>query len=314
MYTKIIGTGSYLPEKIVTNADLEEKLHTNNEWIISRTGISQRHIAGIKDSVASMAFHAAQKAIFMSGIDKNAIGLIIVATTTSKYVFPSSACIVQHMLGINDHSLAAFDIAAACSGFIYALSIADQYIKNGTVKYALVIGSDILTQTLDPNDHKTIILFGDGAGAVVLGFSKSAGILSTHLHADGRYEDLLKLHIKNSSSYLTMKGKKIFKIAINKLIDLIHETLRFNQIKAHALDWIIPHQANLRIINATIKKLGLNKDKFIINLDRYGNTSAASIPTALDEAVKDGRIQQKQLILLEAFGSGLTWGSALIIF
>ncbi|WWO97280.1 MAG: beta-ketoacyl-ACP synthase III [Candidatus Dasytiphilus stammeri] len=314
MYTTIIGTGSYLPEKIVTNADLEEILHTNNEWIISRTGISKRHIAGKKDSVASMAFSAAQKAIFSAGIDKNAIGLIIVATTTSKYVFPSSACMVQKMLGINNDCIAAFDVAAACSGFIYALSIADQYIKNGSVKYALVIGSDILTKTLDPNDYKTRILFGDAAGAIVLGFSKTAGILSTHLHADGRYKDLLKLNIKSSSGYLTMKGKQLFKIAINKLTDLINETLNINKINLHTLDWIILHQANLRIINATVKKLGLNKDKIIITLDRYGNTSSASIPTTLDEAVRDGRIQSKQLILLEAFGAGLTWGSALIIF
>ncbi|WWO98632.1 MAG: beta-ketoacyl-ACP synthase III [Candidatus Dasytiphilus stammeri] len=321
MYTSIIGTGSYLPEKIVTNADLEERIHYDKEWIVSTTGIHKRHIADIKDSVASMAFRAAERAIFMAGIDKNAIGLIIVATTTSRYVFPSSACIVQNLLGINKHCVAAFDVAAACTGFIYAISIADQYIKNGMVKYALVIGSDILSHRLDPNDPKTIILFGDGAGAVVLGFSKKPGILSTHLHADGRYGDLLKLpgsgHISSkysSSYYLTMEGKKLFKIAINKLRDLIDETLKLNNIKAHALDWIIPHQANLRIINATIKKLGLNQQKVIITLDRYGNTSSASIPTALDEAVRDGRIQQKQLILLEAFGAGLTWGSALIIF
>ncbi|WWP00182.1 MAG: beta-ketoacyl-ACP synthase III [Candidatus Dasytiphilus stammeri] len=312
MYSIIIGTGSYLPKTIVTNADLEETLHTNNEWIVSRTGISKRHIAGKKDSVTTMAFCAAQKAIVRAGIDKNAIGLIIVATTTSQYVFPSSACMVQNMLGINHHCIAAFDVAAACTGFIYALSIADQYIKNGTVKYALVIGSDILTKTLDPNDYKTRILFGDAAGAVVLGFSKTAGILSTHLHADGSYNDLLKL--KSSSGYLTMKGKQLFKIAVHKLTDLINETLNINKINLHTLDWIILHQANLRIIHATVKKLGLNLKKMIITLDRYGNTSSASIPTALDEAVRDGRIQPKQLILLEAFGAGLTWGSALIIF
>ncbi|WWO95235.1 MAG: beta-ketoacyl-ACP synthase III [Candidatus Dasytiphilus stammeri] len=314
MYTKIIGTGSYFPEQILTNTDLEKNLKINNNWIIARTGIRKRHIAGLKDSVASMGFYAAQKAIIMAGINKNHLGLIIVATTTSNYVFPSSACMVQNMLGIHEHGIAAFDVAAACTGFIYAISIADQYIKNRIVQYALVIGSDTLTKILDPNDHKTIILFGDGAGAVILGFSKTAGILSTHLHADGRYQDLLKLQFKNSLGDLIMKGKPLFKMAINKLTDLISETLNANQIRVHALNWIIPHQANLRIINAIIKKLKLNKEKIIITLDRYGNTSSASIPTALDEAVRDGRIQPKQLILLEAFGAGLTWGSALILF
>ncbi|WWO99497.1 MAG: beta-ketoacyl-ACP synthase III [Candidatus Dasytiphilus stammeri] len=319
MYTKIIGTGSYLPKMVVTNADLEKIIKTSDEWIVTRTGIRERRIAGTDESVASMGFHAAKQALGMAEIDKNALGLIIVATTTSSHAFPSSACMIQQLLGVNDNEVAAFDLAAACAGFIYALSVADQYVKNGMVKYALVIGADVLARTIDPKDRGTMILFGDGAGAVILGASKRAGILSTHLHADGRYGKLLTLPFddrtcKKKSSYLTMRGNEVFKIAVNELTRLVEETLKINNLDCLDLDWLIPHQANLRIIKATVKKLGLSIEKVIITLDRYGNTSAASVPSALDEAVRDKRIQQGQLILLEAFGGGLTWGSALVNF
>ncbi|WWP01898.1 MAG: beta-ketoacyl-ACP synthase III [Candidatus Dasytiphilus stammeri] len=320
MYTKIIGTGSYFPKIVVTNADLENIIETSDEWIVTRTGIRERRIAGTEESVASMGFHAAKQALGMAEINKNALGLIIVATTTSSHAFPSSACMIQQLLGVNDNEVAAFDLAAACAGFIYALSVADQYVKNGMVKYALVIGADVLARTIDPKDRGTMILFGDGAGAVVLGASKSAGILSTHLHADGRYGKLLTLPLPfddrtgKKSSYLTMRGNEVFKMAVNELTRLVEETLKINNLDCLDLDWLIPHQANLRIIKATVKKLGLSIEKVIITLDRYGNTSAASVPSALDEAVRDERIQQGQLILLEAFGGGLTWGSALVNF
>ncbi|WP_241609465.1 beta-ketoacyl-ACP synthase III [Rosenbergiella australiborealis] len=317
MFSKIMGTGSYLPEQIRTNADLEKMVDTSDEWIVTRTGIRERRIAGVDENVATMGFHAAQKAIDMAGIDKNDIGLIIVATTSSSHAFPSSACMIQQMLAIAD--CPAFDLAAACAGFTYALSVADQYIKNGAVKHALVIGSDALTRTLDPADRGTVILFGDGAGAVLLGQSESAGIISTHLHADGNFGKLLSLSYQDRAhqeqpSYLTMAGNEVFKVAVTELAHIVEETLSANGIDRSELDWLVPHQANLRIISATAKKLQMGMDKVVVTLDRHGNTSAASVPTALDEAVRDGRIQRGQLILLEAFGGGFTWGSALVRF
>lgn len=317
MYTKIIGTGSYLPEQVRTNADLEKMVETSDEWIVSRTGIRERRIAGPDETVATMGFQAAQRALEMAGVDASEIGLIIVATTSSSHAFPSSACMIQQMLGIND--AAAFDLAAACAGFTYALSVADQYVKNGAVKHALVIGADVLARTLDPNDRGTIILFGDGAGAVVLGASEEQGIISTHLHADGRYGQLLTLPYQDRAnqeqpSYLTMAGNEVFKVAVTELAHIVEETLQANNLDREMLDWLVPHQANLRIISATARKLGMGMDKVVVTLDRHGNTSAASVPSALDEAVRDGRIQRGQLILLEAFGGGFTWGSALVRF
>ncbi|QKJ86773.1 3-oxoacyl-[acyl-carrier-protein] synthase 3 [Paramixta manurensis] len=317
MYTKIIGTGSYLPAQVRTNADLEKMVETSDEWIVTRTGIRERRIAGPDETVASMGFHAAERALEMAGIDKSDIGLIIVATTSSSHAFPSSACMVQQMLGVTD--CAAFDLAAACAGFTYALSVADQYIKNGAVKHALIIGADVLARTLDPNDRGTIILFGDGAGAVVLGASEEPGIISTHLHADGRYGQLLTLPYQDRAqqdqpAYLTMAGNEVFKVAVTELAHIVDETLQANNLDREMLDWLVPHQANLRIISATAKKLGMGMDKVVVTLDRHGNTSAASVPAALDEAVRDGRIKPGQLILLEAFGGGFTWGSALVRF
>lgn len=317
MYTKIIGTGSYLPAQVRTNADLEKMVETSDEWIVTRTGIRERRVAAPDENVATMGFAAAKRALEMAGIDKKDIGLIVVATTSSSHAFPSSACMIQQQLGIED--CAAFDLAAACAGFTYGLSVADQFIKNGAVKYALVIGADALTRTLDPEDRGTIILFGDGAGAVVLGASEEPGIISTHLHADGRYGELLSLTYQDRSqqdqpSYLKMSGNEVFKVAVTELAHVVDETLQANNLEREALDWLVPHQANLRIISATARKLGMGMDKVVVTLDRHGNTSAASVPAAFDEAVRDGRIQRGQLVLLEAFGGGFTWGSALVRF
>lgn len=317
MYTKILGTGSYLPVQVRTNADLEKMVDTSDEWIVTRTGIRERRIAAADETVATMGCQAAEKALEMAGVAKEDIGLIVVATTTSTHAFPSAACQVQKMLGIKD--CAAFDLAAACAGFTYALSVADQYVKNGAVKQALVIGADALSRTLDPQDRSTIILFGDGAGAVLLGVSKEPGILSTHLHANGNYGGLLTLPFKERQNlekpaYVTMAGNEVFKVAVNELAHIVDETLQANDMARSALDWLVPHQANLRIINATAKKLGMGMDKVVVTLDRHGNTSAASVPAALDEAVRDGRIQRGHLVLLEAFGGGFTWGSALVCF
>ncbi|AVV37436.1 MULTISPECIES: beta-ketoacyl-ACP synthase III [Pantoea] len=317
MYTKIIGTGSYLPSQVRTNADLEKMVETSDEWIVTRTGIRERRIAAPDETVATMGFSAAQRALEMAGIEANDVGLIIVATTSSSHAFPSSACMIQQMLEIKD--CAAFDLAAACAGFTYALSVADQYIKNGAVKHALVIGADVLARALDPEDRGTIILFGDGAGAVVLGQSEEQGIISTHLHADGRYAQLLTLPYQDRAhqdqpAYVTMAGNEVFKVAVTELAHIVDETLQANNLDREMLDWLVPHQANLRIISATAKKLGMTMDKVVVTLDRHGNTSAASVPSALDEAVRDGRIKPGHLILLEAFGGGFTWGSALVRF
>lgn len=316
MYTRILGTGSYLPVQVRTNADLERMVETSDEWIVSRTGIRERRIAAPDENVSTMAFEAAKHALEMSGLDKDEIGLIVVATTSATHAFPSAACQVQNMLGIK--GCAAFDVAAACAGFTYALSIADQYVKNGAVKHALVIGSDTLSRTLDPQDRGTVILFGDGAGAVVLGASDEAGILSTHIHADGRYGELLTLpnrqRYTDDQAYLTMAGNEVFKVAVTELAHIVDESLAANNLERSDLDWLVPHQANLRIISATARKLGMGMDKVVVTLDRHGNTSAASVPSALDEAVRDGRIKPGQLILLEAFGGGFTWGSALVRF
>ncbi|ATA23599.1 3-oxoacyl-ACP synthase [Brenneria goodwinii] len=317
MYTKIIGTGSYLPEQIRTNADLEKMVDTSDEWIVTRTGIRERRIATPDENVATMGYHAAQKALEMAGIDKSQVGLLIVATTSSTHAFPSAACQIQQLLEIKD--TIAFDLAAACAGFTYALGVADQYVKSGAVDYALVVGSDTLSRTLDPEDRGTLILFGDGAGAVLLTASEQPGILSTHLHADGRYGELLTLPHQDRNNpekpaYLTMSGNEVFKVAVTELAHIVEETLRASQLDKSELDWLVPHQANLRIISATAKKLGMGMDKVVVTLDRHGNTSAASVPCALDEAVRDGRIKPGQLVLLEAFGGGFTWGSALIRF
>jgi 3-oxoacyl-[acyl-carrier-protein] synthase-3 len=318
MYSRILGTGSYLPEQIRTNADLAKMVETSDEWIVTRTGIRERRIASSEETVAVMGHKAAEHAIEMAGIDKDDIDLILLATSTASHAFPSSACQVQGLLG--NKPCPAFDLSAACSGFIFALSVADQYIKTGNAKHVLVIGSDRVSHSCDPEDRATCILFGDGAGAVVLGASEEAGILSTHLGSDGRFGDLLTLAVPqygdefSEGTWLTMAGNEVFKVAVTRLSSLVKETLEANNMDKSELDWLVPHQANLRIISATAKKLAMSMDRVVVTLDRHGNTSAATVPTALDEAVRDGRIQRGHTLLLEAFGGGFTWGSALVKF
>ncbi len=316
MYSKILGTGSYLPSKVRTNADLEKMVETSDEWIVARTGIKERRIAAEDESVADMGYIAAKNAIEMAGISKDDIDLIIVATTSSTHAFPSSACQVQAKLEIS--GCGAFDMAAACTGFVYALSVADQHIKSGQCKNVLVIGADTLSKTCDELDRSTVILFGDAAGAVVVGASEEPGILSTHLGADGKYGDLLSLEMPvrggEFDKWLHMTGNEVFKVAVTQLSRLVTDTLKANNMDKSDLDWLVPHQANLRIISATAKKLAMPLEQVVITLDKHGNTSAATVPTALDEAVRDGRIKRGQTLLLEAFGGGFTWGSALVKF
>jgi 3-oxoacyl-[acyl-carrier-protein] synthase-3 len=317
-YSKILGTGSYLPEKILTNHDLEDMVQTSHEWIVERTGIEERHIAADDETTSSISEIAARRAIEASGIDISEITLIIVGTATPDNVFPSTACLLQNRLGLN--GTAAFDVTAACSGFIYALSIADQYIKTGVHKKVLVVGAEILSRVTDWTDRNSCILFADGAGAVVLGASEEQGIISTHIHADGQYGDLLALANPSQEQtpyitpYITMKGNDVFKVAVKTLSRIVDETLESNNIRRRDIDWLIPHQANIRIIKATAKKLNMSMDQVVVTVNKHGNTSSASIPLALDIAVRDGRIQPGQLMLLEAFGGGFTWGSALIRF
>jgi 3-oxoacyl-[acyl-carrier-protein] synthase III len=317
MYSRIIGTGSYFPSQVRTNADLETMVETTDEWIIERTGIKERRIIADNETVATMGAQAALKAIEAAGIDKNSIDMIVMATTSASRALPSAACEVQRELDIP--GIPAFDVAAACAGFCYALSIADQYVKSGMAKRVLVIGADCLSRLMSPEDRSMVILFGDAAGAVILEASEQPGILSTHIHADGKHSELL--YVDNPirgveasvhTSWGAMKGNEVFKVAVTRLSEVVEQTLAANQMDKSQIDWLVPHQANLRIISAVARKLDMSMDQVVINLDRYGNTSAATVPTALDEAVRDGRIQRGQTILLEAFGSGFAWASALV--
>tara|TARA_S200000501_G_C20864318_1_gene761274 strand:- start:2417 stop:3340 length:924 start_codon:yes stop_codon:yes gene_type:complete len=305
MNSKIIGTGGYLPAKVLTNKDLETIVDTTDDWIIERTGIQQRHISEPGETTSSMATKASIDAIKSANINNDDIDLIIVATTTPDMVFPSTACILQNNLKIK---APAFDVQAACTGFIYAMSIADNYIRTGTSKNVLIVGAEKYSNLLDWSDRSTCVLFGDGAGAVVLSAKPEEGIISSHIHADGQYNDLLD--VKNEQ--IRMKGNEVFKVAVNTLSKLVDETLEKNNMDKSDIDWLVPHQANLRIIKAAAKKLSLSLDQVVVTVDRHANTSAASIPLALNEAVKDGRIKDDQVILLEAFGSGFTWGSVLL--
>lgn len=313
IYSKILGTGSYLPNKTLTNFDLEKIVETTNDWIVERTGIHQRHIAEEYESSLSMSKHAAEQAMEVAGITPKDIGMIIIATTTPQKVFPSTSCLLQEAFGIS--GCPAFDLnSTACAGFMYAFSIADQYIRQGVIKYALVIGSELASRVIDWTDRSTCILFGDGAGAVVLGASKEPGILSTHLHADGMHKDVLYLDslIGQDRTYMKMAGNQLFKIAVNVLGDLFDETLAANSIEKSDIDWLVPHQANLRIIQAMAKKLDLPMERVIVTLDKQANTSSASIPLALDKGIRDGRIKRGEMLLLEGIGGGLAWGSALV--
>lgn len=316
MYSRIIGTGSYLPEKILTNHDLENMVDTSDEWIRTRTGITQRHIAR-EDQVASdLALYACQNAMQAAGVTNKDIDLIIVATTTPDMIFPSTACILQNKLGIED--CPAFDVQAVCSGFVYALATADMFVSSGKCRNALVVGSEIYSKILDWNDRNTCVLFGDGAGAVVLSQSDQPGILSTHLHASGSHSNILSAPgcisrgKVQGTPYINMEGNAVFKFAVKVLEEVVQEAIAKNNLQSTDIDWLIPHQANIRIIQSTAKKLGLPMNKVVVTVDKHGNTSAASIPLALDIAVRDGRIQPDQLILLEGVGGGLTWGAVLL--
>ncbi len=311
MFARIKGTGSYLPEKILTNADLERMVETSDEWIVARTGIRERHIAAEDETTSDLCMHASRAAIEAAGINPQEIDLIIVATTTPDTIFPSTACLLQEKLGLINQC-PAFDIQAVCSGFIYALSTADQFIKSGQNKCVLVVGGEKMSSITDWTDRTNCILWGDGAGAVILTASDVPGIISTHLHADGRYKDLLKVGPTNDRLCIKMEGNAVFKVAVNTLDSIVDETLKANGMKKTDIDWVVPHQANIRILQATAKKLGLSMDKVVATIAQHGNTSGASIPLALDVAVRDGRIKRGETILMEAFGGGFTWGSALV--
>ena len=316
MNSRILSTGSYLPSHIRTNADLEKMVDTSDEWIVTRSGIRERRIAATDETVATMGFEAAKNAIEAAQINPQDIELIIVATTSHSHAYPSAACQVQGLLNIDD--AISFDLAAACTGFIYALSVADQFIRAGKVKKALVIGSDLNSRKLDETDRSTVVLFGDGAGAVILEASEQEGIISTHLHASADKNNALVLAQPErgieKSGYIEMQGNETFKLAVRELSNVVEETLLANNLDKKDLDWLVPHQANLRIITATAKKLEMDMSQVVVTLDKYANNSAATVPVALDEAVRDGRIQRGQLLLLEAFGGGWTWGSALVRF
>lgn len=314
-YTKILGTGSYLPKKILTNFDMEKLVDTTHEWILERTGIRERHMAEADENAVTMAEQAARVAVDTAELSFADLDMIIVASTTPYMVFPSTACLLQERFGIA--GCPAFDLnATACAGFIYGFSIADQYIRTGVAKNVLVIGSEIMSRVVDWNDRSTCVLFGDGAGAVVLGVSHEPGILSTHLHADGTHKDVLYLPLGTVNApnleSVKMMGNQLFKLAVNILGGLFDETLAANHLKKTDVEWLVPHQANIRIIQAMAKKLELPLDRVAITLDTQGNTSSASIPLALDHAIRDGRIKRGQLLMLEGFGGGLAWGSALV--
>ncbi|MDO8706096.1 MAG: beta-ketoacyl-ACP synthase III [Sulfuricaulis sp.] len=318
-HARIIGTGGYLPAKVLTNHDLEKMVETTDQWIFERTGIRERHIAAEGETSSAMAEQAARRAIEAAGIGMKDIDLIIVATTTADQIFPSTACLLQNRLGI--HGCPAFDVQAVCTGFIYGLGIADKFIRTGSAKCALVVGTETLSRITDWSDRTTCVLFGDGAGAVVLAAADKPGIISTHMHADGKYKDLLSVpagislgydKVVNGVAYMKMEGNEVFKVAVNTLGRIVDETLAANHMKKSDIQWLVPHQANLRIIAATAKKLGMSMDRVVMTVDRHGNTSAASIPLAFDEAVRDGRIKPGEIVMMEAFGGGFTWGSVLL--
>jgi len=319
VYSRIIGTGGYLPEKIVTNQDLARTVDTSDEWIFERTGIRQRHIAADGEFTLDLAEAASRRAIDAAGISSAEIDLIVVATTTADQVFPSTACLLQSRL--DNHGCPAFDIQAVCTGFVYALAVADKFVRTGSAKCALVVGAETFSRIIDWTDRNTCVLFGDGAGAVVLRADSRAGILSTHLHADGDYAELLHVPsgistnytaVQTGRAYVEMAGSEVFKMAVKTLGRIVDETLSANSLEKSDVDWLVPHQANIRIIAATARKLGMPMSKVVQTVAEHGNTSAASIPLALDVAVRAGDIKPGETILMEGFGGGFTWGSALV--
>ena len=315
-YSRIVGTGSYLPQKVLTNRDLELAVDTTDEWIYTRTGIRQRHIAADDEKTSDLALKASRSALRAAGIAPGDLDLIVMATTTPDMVFPSTACLLQAKLGVRN--CPAFDVQAVCSGFVYGLATADSFMRSGQYRNALVVGAEIYSRILDWSDRSTCVLFGDGAGAVVLRRDSTPGIMSTHLHADGSYANQLSVPGTvcggkvSGRPLLQMDGGGVFKFAVKALDDLVEETLAANGMQKSDIDWLVPHQANIRIIQASAKKLGLSMEKVVVTVDRHANTSAASIPLALDEAARDGRIRAGQYVLLEAVGGGFTWGAALV--
>jgi 3-oxoacyl-[acyl-carrier-protein] synthase-3 len=320
IYARIVGTGSALPERVLTNADLEKFVDTSDEWIRERTGIRQRHVAADGETTGDLATLAAQRALDAAGIKASELDLIVLGTTTPDIIFPSTACLVQHRIGAN--GCAAFDVNAACSGFVYALGIADKFVRSGQSKKVLVIGAETLTRMVRWEERETCVLFGDGAGAVVLEASSEPGIYATCLHADGGHKELLwnpvgvsvgfKNDEPNHGVRIRMAGREVFKVAVKTLDSLVEETLKAGGMEASQLDWLIPHQANLRIIEATAKRLNMSMEQVIVTVDKHANTSAGSVPLALDFAVRSGKVQRGQNLLLEAFGGGFTWASALL--
>ena len=319
MYSRITGVGACLPERIVTNAELEQRVDTTDAWIRARTGIAQRHVAAADETTCDLAEQAARRALAASGRTAREVDLILVATTTPDVIFPSTACLLQQRLGAS--GCPAFDIQAVCAGFIYALSVVDRFIKSGGAKCALVVGAETMTRLLDWTDRNTCVLFGDGAGAVLVEADNTPGILSTHIHADGRYQALLNVpagissnydQVKAGRAFISMQGNEVFKVAVNTLGRIVEETLAANAMQKEELDWLVPHQANIRIITATAKKLDIAMDRVVLTIAEHGNTSAASVPLALEVAVRDGRIRAGETLLLEAFGGGFTWGSVLL--
>ena len=316
MYSRIAGTGSYLPGKVLTNRDLEAMVDTSDDWIVARTGIRERHIAADGEMASDMALHAARRAMQAAGIGPEDVGLIVFATTTPDMVFPSTACILQAKLGVQ--GCPAFDVQAVCSGFVYALTTADLFIRAGQCRYALVVGAEIYSRILDWQDRSTCVLFGDGAGAVVLAASETPGIVASRLHADGRHVDILSVPGQvcaggvRGTPFVTMDGGAVFKFAVRVLSECAEEVLAAADLPIERLDWLIPHQANIRIIEATAKKLRLPMERVVVTVDKHANTSAASIPLALDLAVRDGRIRKGQHVMLEAVGGGFAWGACLV--
>ncbi len=316
MFSRIAGTGSYLPAKVLTNAELATRIDTSDEWVRTRTGICSRHIAAPEEQTSDLALAAARQALSAAGIAESDVDLIVVATTTPDMIFPSTACALQEKLGARGGP--AFDVQAVCSGFVYALNVADLMVKSGAVRNALVVGAEIYSRILDWNDRGTCVLFGDGAGAVVLVPSATPGILSTHLHADGHYRKILSVPgtvangVVSGTPFVHMDGTAVFKFAVKVLAEVAQEALAANHLAADAIDWLIPHQANIRIMDATLKKLGLPPERMVSTVATHANTSAASIPMALDVAVRDGRIKAGQHVMLVGVGGGFTWGSVLL--
>ncbi|MBK1694406.1 3-oxoacyl-ACP synthase [Chromatium weissei] len=314
-YARVLGTGSYLPTRVMTNADLEAIVDTTSSWILERTGIEKRHLVADDQTCCDLAEAAARQALEAAGIAAADLDLILVATTTPDQFFPSTACLLQQRLDV--HGCPAFDLQAVCAGFVYALDVADKFIRTGAAKHVLVVGAETISRILDWTDRTTCVLFGDGAGAVVLGATEEPGIISTHIHADGAYKDLLQVpgghgNGRPEAAFMEMKGNEVFRIAVTTLGRIVEETLEANGLTRDDIDWLIPHQANIRIIQATARKLDLPLERVIVTVAEHGNTSSASIPLAFDQAVRDGRIQRGQMLLMEAFGGGFTWGSVLL--